>query len=86
MQVLQAVIREGMFFVQTHVEQPPRRDYLRQLAADLQEFPAWVRSYGFSKAFCAIQADNPRMAEFVSRRGFSFLRDYAHLKIFVRYV
>lgn len=86
MQVLQAVIRDGLFFVQTHIEQPPRKSYLRDLAADLRELPQWVRSHGFDKALCAIQADNPRMVDFVTRRGFSFLRDYAHLKIFIRYV
>lgn len=86
MRVLQAVIRDGLFFVQTHIEQPPRKSYLRDLAADLQELPQWVRSHGFGTALCAIQADNPRLADFVTRRGFSYLRDYAHLKIFIRYV
>lgn len=72
--------------MQTHIEQPPPRRYLRDLAADLQGLAQWVRSAGFDRAYCAIRADNPRMLAFVEKRGFVYLRDYGHLKIFHQYV
>ena len=86
MGALQLVLWRGWLFVQCHIEQPPKRDQLRAIAADLDELPAAVKAAGHDRALVGIQADNPRMADFVTRRGFSYLQDYAHLKLFIRYV
>ena len=86
MKTLQKVEIDGLFFVQAHIEQPPKKDFLRDMASDLKTFGDWVKSAGHSRAFVGIKKENARMCKFVTSRGFQWCADYGHLKLFVRHV
>lgn len=86
MKVLQKVEIDGLFFVQAHIEEPPKKGFLRDMADDVKNLGAWVKSAGHSRAFVAIKKDNPAMQRFVQNRGFQWCADFAHLKLFVRHV
>jgi hypothetical protein len=86
MKTLQKVVIDGLFFVQAHIEEPPKKGYLRDMDEDHRNFAAWVKSQGFDRAYLAIKKENARMCAFVQKRGFQWCRDFGHLKLFVRHV
>ena len=86
MKTLQKVEIDGLLFVQSHIDTPPKKNFLRDMANDLKTFGQWVQQSGHNRAFVGIQKDNPKMHQFVQKRGFKWACDYGHLKLYQRHV
>ena len=76
MRVLKIVEVHGHQFLQAHINEPPSKIFLRDATADLLEAPENVK--------CLAHVNNLGLQKMIVRRGFVFLTQIGHLKIYVR--